>query len=387
MDPIHPACWQIFLQVHALLAQRDPLSPNLERLGHIFAYSDLEERGRGLVPDWAGDYAGPEQFWDDGWAWNADIDTLVVANLLEEKPEWDFLVSDPDVSIPLDQLMHHPSTTSSSILSSIPIQPSVDAHDIFSKLPKELLLEVLRFLPTASVQNARLASKVMASAPFGTNFWRSRFAYPNELCHFRLPVEFPHGYQSGTLSVDWRELCYQLLHLRENRQPNWWKNRRRIVSLNSKLVQMMLSEDSKLERIDSVDDLMCRHLFSCCGQSIANSTSGIIPISTPLTISTTFRRGKSFRFLSGMAFAGPDTSLEFGFCEHLDTESITIESSEHLIGFIVALTAEGIVGMTAVIKKRTGREETECLVILKEMLAKDCLYLLMITLPEVWLLA
>ncbi|CAD6581623.1 MAG: hypothetical protein ASARMPREDX12_000613 [Alectoria sarmentosa] len=59
---------------------------DLEKLGHIFAHSDLEERGRHLVPDWAGNYAGPEQFWDDGWSWNEAIDAYVVAGLLEEKP-------------------------------------------------------------------------------------------------------------------------------------------------------------------------------------------------------------------------------------------------------------------------------------------------------------
>ena len=53
---MHPACWQIFLQIHASLAQRNPLSPDLKRIGHIFAQSDLEGKGRGLVPEWAGTY-------------------------------------------------------------------------------------------------------------------------------------------------------------------------------------------------------------------------------------------------------------------------------------------------------------------------------------------
>ena len=357
---MHPACWQIFSQVHALLAQRNPLSPDLKTLGQIFAHSELEERGRGLVPDWTGDYAGPEQFWDDGWTWTDDIDASVVAGLLEEKPEWDYLVSDPDVSIDLTQLMQHPPMIPSNILSLNSIQSNVDAEDGFSQLPEDLLLVIMCLLPTTSLQNLRLASKVIASVPLGPSFWRSRFAYPNELCHVRLPAGFPRDHQTSTLSVDWRELCYRLLHLDDSRQPNSWKNRRRIVSLNSKLVQMMLSEGSSQGRIDPVNHLACHHLFSCCSQRVATTTSGRIPTSTPFTIFTTFRLGKTDHFLSGLAFTGPDTRLELGFSDPLNAKSTIIRDSEHLMGFVMAMTAEGIVGIKAVIKMEDGkiREET-----------------------------
>lgn len=358
---MHPACWQIFSQVHALLAQRNSLSPDLERLGHIFAHSDLEERGRGLVPDWAGDYAGPEQFWDDGWTWNENIDASVVAALLEEKPEWDYLVSNPSVSIDLNQLMQHPPMITSSTLSLSPVQPNVDTQDILSRLPEELLLEIMCLLPTTSFQNVRLASKVMASVPLGLSFWRSRFAYPNELCHVRLPAEFPRGDQCGTLSVDWRELCYRLLHLDHSRQPESWKNRRRVVSLNSKLVRMVLSDGSSRKWIDITDDLVCRHLFCCCGQNVANTSSGRIPASTPFTISSTFRLGKDGHFLSGLSFTSPDNSLELGFSEPLDGKSTIVGNSEHLMGFIIAMTAEGIVGINAVISMEDGKtREGDC---------------------------
>lgn len=358
--PMHPACWQLFSQVHALLANRNPLSPDLERLGPIFAHSELEERGRGLVPDWTGDYAGPEQFWDDGWTWNEDIDASVVAGLLEEKPEWDYLVSDPDTSIDLTQLMQHPPMMLSEILSLNPIQSNVDAEDVFSQLPEELLLEIMCLLPTTALQNVRLASKVIAYVPLRSSFWRSRFAFPNELCHVRLPAGFPRDHQSSTLSVDWRELCYRLLHLDESRQPKSWKNRRRIVSLNSKLVQMMLSEGSSQGRIDPVNKLACHHSFSCTFQHVANTTSGRIPTSTPFTISTTFRLGKTGHFLSGLAFNGPDTRLELGFSDPLNAKSTIIRDSELLMGFVMAMTAEGIVGIKAIIRMEGGkiREET-----------------------------
>ena len=252
---MHPACWQIFLQVHALLAPCNPLRPNLRRLGHVFAHSDLEESGRGLIPDWAGNYAGPEQFWDDGWTWTEDVDASVVAGLLEEKPEWDFLVSDPDMPRYFNQQIQHPPEIHPTTLSPTPLRPSVGAHDNFSRLPEELLLEIICFLPTASIQNARLASKVMASVQLGTSFWRSRFEYPNELCHIQVPAKFLRTSRADTSIIDWRELCNKLLHPQNGRYSDSWKNRKRIRDLNSKLVQMLLSEDSEPGQMDTMDDL------------------------------------------------------------------------------------------------------------------------------------
>ena len=356
---MHATCWQIFLQSHASLAQHNPSSPDLKRLGHIFAQSDLEDEGRGLVPDWAGDYGGPEQFWDDGWTWNDDIDTSVVACMLEEKPEWNFLVSDPDAPCHLNQLVQHVPLKSSITRSSISPQFSISAHDVFSRLPEELLLEMICFLPTPSVQNARLASKVIAAVQLGTNFWRSRFVYPNELCHIRLPADFPQQYQINISAVDWRELYYRLLHLEDSRRSEGWNNRKRIMSLNSKLIQVMLSEDSRPGEIDPANDLACRHLFLCPGQSIANTTSGIIPTSKELTISTTFRQGRNRQFLSGIAFTSPKSRLELGFHVDLNAKSTDIGDSENLMGFMVALTAEGIVGINPVGTKNESIREQE----------------------------
>ena len=301
-----------------------------------------------------GDYAGPEQFWDDGWTWNEDIDTSVVACMLEEKPEWNFLVSDPNVPRHLNELVQHIPLKSSITRSPLFPQVRVGAHDIFSRLPEELLLEIICFLPTASVQNARLASKVMAAVQLGTNFWLSRFAYPNELCHIQLPADFLRGCQADTSAVDWWDLCYRLLHPEDSRRSDWWKNRKRIISLNLKLVQMMLSDDSRLGQIDSGDDLGCRHSFSCSGRKIANTTSGIIPASQALTMSASFRQGKNCQFLSGIAFTSPESSLELGFYGPVNAKSIDIGDSANLKGFVVGLTAEGIVGMTPVLGTSDG---------------------------------
>ena len=58
---------------------------------------------------------------------------------------------------------------------------------IFSHLPRDFCVHVLEFLPTSSVLALRLAFRIMASVPLGLGYWRSRFEFPNELSHIKLP--------------------------------------------------------------------------------------------------------------------------------------------------------------------------------------------------------
>ena len=355
---MHSACWQIFLQVHASLSPQNPLNPDLKKLGQTLSHSERAESKHGLLPEWAGDYAGPEQFWEDGWTWSEDLDASVVAGLLEERPEWDFLAFNPDSLKGFDQLMPDPPlspSSPSSTTSHILFRSDLGEPDIFSRLPEELLAEIVSFLPTISAQSVRLASRTMASTHLSAKFWRSRFAYPNELCHIRLPTELLRGSQIGTSSIDWRELYDRLLHPEPNDEYRWWQNRKRIISLNSKLVQMILSEDSAAQtELESSHDLTCPYLITCPDHNIAKTISALLPTSTAYTISTIFRSGKRTQFLTGIAFIGASHTQKLGFNEHESAESTTITSSEHLRGFKVALTAEGIVGVTAIIRKSDG---------------------------------
>lgn len=352
---MHPACWQIFLQVHASLSPQNPLNPDLKKLGQTFSNSERAESKRGLVPEWAGDYAGPEQFWEDGWTWSEDLDASVVAGLLEERPKWDFLAFNPDSLKEFDQLMPDPPLPPSSTTSHVLFRPGLGGPDIFSRLPEELLAEIVSFLPTISTQSVRLASRTMASTHLSAKFWRSRFAYPNELCHIRLPTELLRGSQIGTSSIDWRELYDRLLHPKPSDEYRWWQNRKRIISLNSKLVQMILSEDSAGQtELESSHDLVCPYFITCPDQNIANTVSALLPTSTACTVSTTFRPRKRTQFLTDIAFIGASSTQKLGFNEHESAESTIITSSEHLRGFEIALTAEGIVGVTAIIRKNDG---------------------------------
>ena len=86
----------------------------------------------------------------------------------------------------------------------------------------------------------------------------------------------------------------------------------------------------------------------------------MIPASRPLTISTTFRLGKKIQFLSGLAFSSSDSNLELSFYEHSNAKSTAVCASEYLMGFVMALTAEGIIGIHAVTRNKAGtRSEME----------------------------
>ncbi len=236
---MHPPCWEIFRESHARLATRDPLHPDLSKLANIFAAQDLEEGYRGLIPSWTGDYNGPERFWSDGWSYHSEPESSAVIGLLEVAPEWDFLVHDPGNAQGFAELLSDPPLVSNSSNSLTIIPWKGETQDPFSRLPTELLMEVLCLLPTASGQPVRLASNAMASIPLSSSFWRSRFDFPNEFCHMRLLQRLQKGPQVDNLAIDWRGFCYLLLHSSDES----WRNRKRIMTLNDKLVRMILAEE------------------------------------------------------------------------------------------------------------------------------------------------
>ena len=240
---MHPPCWEILLQQYALQVTRGPLQPNLSKLAKIFAAQDLAKGYRGLKPSWAGDYNGPERFWGDGWTYHPDPDVSDVADLLEAAPELDSLVRNPENTHGFAELLEDPPLACSHPDPSTSISWKAGKHDPFSRLPTELLIQVLCLLPLSAGQAVRLASRAMASVSLGSDFWRSRFDFPHELCHIRLPQRLHTGPQADRLAVDWRRFCSRLLRSADKS----WQNRKRIMNLNEKLVKMMLAQDDNVE--------------------------------------------------------------------------------------------------------------------------------------------
>ena len=235
---MHPACWGILCQQYALTAVKNPSNPDLDLVGAIFASQEVEEKSRGLKPDWVTDYAGAENFWGDGWSWSENPETSDVKQFLDEAPDLDFIVFDPEhVGLPT-HIVQHPPLLSTDLGQN---HLKLSQHkEIFDRLPIEITHMILSLLPTVSVRNIRLASRFVASVPLDNTFWRSRFDFPHELCHVNpLALFASHEVESP---IDWRRLRENLLSV-PNSEEKGWKNRRRIVNLVRKLVQKLL-EDS-----------------------------------------------------------------------------------------------------------------------------------------------
>ena len=190
---------------------RKPLEPHLDRLGEIFLSQKHEEDGRGLKPDLAGDYEGPEQFWDEGWAWHEEPEASNVVGMLEVAPECHFLLRDSCKPYDFNELLANPPRLSTG-KPIVAMKSGSGGRDPFLALPEELLLQIICLLPIASVQAVRLASGRMANVRLGSTFWCTRFEYPNELCHINLPSHLSGTAPNDGLPVDWQELCNRLLH-------------------------------------------------------------------------------------------------------------------------------------------------------------------------------
>ena len=239
--PVHPVCWDLFLQNHALLAGPNACNPDLNLLGDILSSQDLEKDGRGLYPSWTKDYEGPEQFWADGWRHHEEPEASEVAGILDWSTEWDFLVKDPGSIEGFDDIITNPplATTGKVSLAS-KVKPSNNSTCPFARLPQELLLGILTLLPTPSVGAVRVATPSMAIVKLSMAFWRSRFEFPNELSHITPPSTLSIGQGTG-VNIDWIELRRRILGAPDD-MNECLRNRRRIQRLTRLLVQDLLEK-------------------------------------------------------------------------------------------------------------------------------------------------
>ena len=245
---MHPRCWDILLQQYALAASPTQKSLDLNELAKVFLQIPLGRMGGGFTPDWTMYYGGPELFW---WI-NGEED---LGELFDDLPQWHFLQLDPGISCGFNKLFIDPPFRSTTDMSArIPFTD--DGGDPFARLPEEVLTEILMLLPSASVRDLQLASRRMASVHLSSRYWRSRFEFPNELCHVTLPPALKTSGQVGGQLVDWRRLCDQLLDP-AGEKPGWWLNRKRITALNKQLVKSMsLREgDGRLKKGEGVAGL------------------------------------------------------------------------------------------------------------------------------------
>lgn len=347
---MHPHCWDLFLQSHALLARGNRGEPDLNALGALFAAQDLEEDDRrGLKPDWMQylAYGNVEQFWADGWLYSEEVEASTVASITDGAPELDYLVQDPTKLPDFSQLLNDPPVLSPNAGEICIRESDRVPADPLSRLHVELRVNVLCYLPTSSVQCLRLASRSMAAVKLSSTYWRSRFQWPNELCYIRLPSNLRRG-NPGNEGVDWRSLCTRLAHP-QTAEPGL-QNRNRILSLTSRLAKKLLSPDSsidtKVEEPSVRLGLVCHQYVSCSPQKVFRSSSVHFENQSAIaSIAMTFKYWGKEPLLVGVAFTSGEGTLNLGVPDGDVTLSSKLANGEFLTGMIVGMTPNGVVGI------------------------------------------
>ncbi|KAL8786433.1 MAG: hypothetical protein Q9195_008203 [Heterodermia aff. obscurata] len=350
--PIHPVCWQIFVQAHALLARETASAPDLNLLGDYLASQEVEQDGRGLRPSWTDDYGGPEQFWADGWREHPEPEASEVAGILDYTEEWDFLVKDPDNTKGLDAILQSPPLRTTDRQTTLPVKPTSNTACPFSRIPEELRLQILTLLPTPSIPSIRLASRSMAVIPLTRSFWRSRFAYPNELSHLTLLPNLLPGHE-GRQEIDWIELRRRLLQA-SHESDECMKNRHRIFELSRRLVHVLARKASAALEEDRktpihVEDLVCLQSFATPGSRIKRHASVVFHRHPELgdlkEIRVFFHTRRSKRLLSGLTFSGALATQTFGSCKGDAGLVVALSPHSEIRSITVAMSTEGIVGL------------------------------------------
>ena len=350
--PVHPICWDLFLQNHALLAAANACNPDLNLLGDILSGQDLEQDGRGLHPSWTKDYDGPEQFWADGWRHHEEPEASEVAGILDWSTEWDFLVKDPGTIEGFDDIIKNPPLAPTGKVSLlIKVKPGNKSTCPFARLPQELLSGILTLLPTPSVGAVRVATPSMAIVELSMTFWRSRFEFPHELSHITPPSTLSFS-QEKWVNIDWIELRRRILGA-PNDSNDCLRNRRRILRLTRLLVQELLDEaevrSKEKQKLSIQPDLKNFQSIARPGFKVQSHASAILKgnlsSGNPKRISVTFKSSRSHRLLTGVAFTGVNGVSFLGDCNVNTKSFIDLSPDADILSITVAVSTEGIMGI------------------------------------------
>lgn len=311
----------------------------------------MEDEGRGLHPDWAEDYDGPEKFWSDGWADHPEPEASNVAGILDSYSQLDYLVKDPlKLTEQAQDLCNAPPVPSSTqCQGSVGIDGGGDGY--FSRFPVEILSHLISFLPTKSVRAVRFASRAITRIELDSTFWRSRFIFPNELSHV-VTVSTKSMNTHDQSTIDWRGLYKQLSSVSPG--DEYRKNRQRIRSLNQQLLLRMWSHIDSVKPAESngasvTPGSLCFQKLKVPGAQISSHQSLLFHDLSGLDmiqgISAYFSSPNRRPVLRGLALHGESGTRELGRYKERRAEPISFERGMLLKSLTAGMTPEGIVGL------------------------------------------
>lgn len=349
--PMHAACWKICRQEFFLWGGDKSLDNFIDQLGEMLSEQDFVDNGRGLVPSWSGDYKGPEQFYDDGWSASDDygppIDDSGVAQLLENAPEFDFLVCDPEDAEGFYDLFPNLPTAPNGEPRNVKTDTnSLENVDPFQKLPNELLLDILALLSSTAVREARISSRCFANARLDPAFWRYRFDQPHELSHVDVSRLSTDQKDSASV-IDYRKL-YERMIRAEGMSFRGWQNRKRISSLCHHLCSVLFQPQTPAQLVPD-DTLAAGDSLSCPKGKPSTTASLDLRSWTGKNVIAHFKSLRHSHYLIGLVFEDSLGSVELGFCNENDARNISLEPQETIQAIEVGLEERGIVALTLII--------------------------------------
>ena len=349
--PMHAVCWKICRQELSLRGGEKSLNTFIDQLGDMLFEQDHIENGRGLVPSWSGDYKGPEQFYDDGWTASDDyrppIDESGVAQLLENAPEFDFLVCDPGDAEGFYGLFQHLPLAPNDEPRDVEIgMDTLEGADPFQKLPNELLLDILALLPSTAVRKARISSRCFANARLGPAFWRSRFDHPHEFTHVDISRLSIDPKDSASV-IDYRMLYDRMIRA-EGVPFRGWQNRKRISSLCHQLCSALFQPQSPAQPAHD-DSLAAGDPLSCHNAKPSTTASIDLRSWTAGNVTAHFKNLRHSHYLIGLRFEGSQGNVELGVGSNSDARRISLGRQETIQAVEVGVEEQGIVALALVI--------------------------------------
>ncbi|PWY81763.1 hypothetical protein BO94DRAFT_587470 [Aspergillus sclerotioniger CBS 115572] len=369
--PFHAACWDILLQ-------RIPeAASNISRVAtilyNVFYCTPWSPDGF-LQP--GHDFEGAARFQDPRWNPVSTMKSRGYANLL----------ASPSRLSSLEGIVRPAEDRSAP---SLVIRRFAMIDDIFARLPVEVLVTVLTYLPSSSVACLRLASRSVACATNPTSlpqhFWKSRFL-PSFEMGFALPTD-TNGRQ------DWRDTYFTIkAALSHDHAYDGLKSRRRIwkiVSVNAILIEQHMSDvvlcghscsrdDSLASQSDSdaVQRLSTRFvttqlttntlgLLQSGSRNMFGRTmlvpvmKGAITLVEFATVSFNSRVFISgFRFTLDDAVAGNQKTRCLGYTSYTMQPVASPSALERVVAFDLAICAGGLVGVRLVLQSGSGTNRT-----------------------------
>ncbi|RYO73787.1 hypothetical protein DL766_008535 [Monosporascus sp. MC13-8B] len=250
--PLHGSCWEIFTTRFGVSGSVEDtfLATGLARILYCLTQKSTGHLRHNLRPVMGCTHLsfGAEPLRFRAFADILQANGIMIGNL--EQAISEFLTRGSEPSDTKLTRRHTTATTRSTKRKSGPRRsplPYSRRYDIFSRLPRELLLCILPFVRFLDLPNLRLASKCIAAVStldqLPASYWKMHFL-----------IDYPYAVPANTDTIpDWRALCFSMPPLS---RPRWESSYWDVGSFSGHANERL----RVWKGLNGVRDLICRTL-------------------------------------------------------------------------------------------------------------------------------